>query len=158
MAIVYIGLGSNLEDPLTQVSTAMAELAVIPESRVHARSSLYKSPPMGPQDQPDFINAVVKLETLLSAQNLLAYMQLIEQQHGRHRDRRWGPRTLDLDLLLYDKMKINEDNLIVPHPHIAARGFVLCPLLELDPGIDIPDLGLAQALLDNLGVINVARV
>ncbi|MEX2353988.1 MAG: 2-amino-4-hydroxy-6-hydroxymethyldihydropteridine diphosphokinase [Gammaproteobacteria bacterium] len=158
MALAYIGLGSNLDGPQTHISRAITELADIPESRVVDKSSLYISPPMGPQDQPDFINAVVKLETLLSADELLEQLQKIEEYHGRRRDQHWGPRTLDLDLLLYDKTKINNKNLIVPHPHIASRNFVLCPLLELDPLLDIPELGPARDLLSRLDVTKLQMV
>jgi 2-amino-4-hydroxy-6-hydroxymethyldihydropteridine diphosphokinase len=158
MAIVYIGLGSNLDDPKAQVRLAIQELAIIPQCRVIAVSSLYQSPPLGPQDQPDYINAVVKLETLLPAQDLLEQMQQIELQHGRQHGRHWGPRTLDLDLLLYDLMTINTVQLTVPHPHIASRAFVLCPLLELAPDVEIPGRGLAQTLLEKLAVVDVLRL
>jgi 2-amino-4-hydroxy-6-hydroxymethyldihydropteridine diphosphokinase len=158
MTIVYIGLGSNLDDPEAQVRSAIQELAIIPQCRVVVVSSLYESPPLGPQDQPDYINAVVKLETSLSAEELLEQMQKIEQQHGRQHERHWGPRTLDLDLLLYDQMIINTEHLTVPHPQIASRAFVLCPLLEVAADIKIPGLGLAQPLLDKLVDVDVVRL
>jgi len=158
MTIVYIGLGSNLDDPEAQVRSAIQELAIIPQCRVVAVSSMYESPPLGPQDQPDYINAVVKLETSLSAEELLEQMQKIERQHGRRRERHWGPRTLDLDLLLYDQMTIDTEHLTVPHPRIASRAFVLCPLLEVAADIEIPGLGLAQSLLDKLVEVDVVRL
>jgi 2-amino-4-hydroxy-6-hydroxymethyldihydropteridine diphosphokinase len=158
MTLAYIGLGSNLEDPRAQVQTALDEVGSIPGTRLLNTSSLYRSAPQGPQDQPDFINAVAEVETTLPADALLGYMQDIEQRHGRARTRHWGPRTLDLDLLLYGNMKINGDKLTLPHPHIASRNFVLCPLLELDPQIEIPDLGPASVLLEKLSTVLPVRI
>jgi len=150
MAIAYIGLGSNLDDPEAHVQAALDELGDIPQTRLLNKSSLYRSAPVGPQDQPDFINAVAQVETSMQADVLLGRLLEIEDRHGRHRTRHWGPRTLDLDLLLYGNMIINNENLTVPHPHIALRSFVLCPLLELEPLIEVPGLGPARALLEKL--------
>jgi len=150
MVSAYIGLGSNLDGPARHIRTGMDDLDKLPGSRVTARSSLYRSTPQGPVKQPDFINAVIRVETELSAGVLLEHALSIEQKHGRTRTLHWGPRTLDLDLLLYGDMKICEQNLIIPHPHIASRGFVLYPLLEIAPGIEIPGLGMASALLEKL--------
>jgi len=132
MIRTYIALGSNLDNPLAQVRQAIEELARLPGSRMLAASSLYRSPPMGPADQPDYINAVVALETALSAHSLLDALQAIEQAHGRVRGpQRWGPRSLDLDVLLYGREIINDQRLTIPHPGIAERAFVLFPLQEI---------------------------
>ena len=144
----YIGLGSNLDDPVTQIKTALEQLAGLDRCRVLRASSLYRSPPMGPRDQPDYVNAVVLLRTTLAAEDLLDALQAIEQQHARVRDRHWGPRTLDLDLLLYGQSKIDDARLTVPHPGIGERNFVLYPLAEVDPALVIPGRGTVEALLE----------
>ena len=136
--LAYIGLGSNLESPIEQVREALNELAILPLSRLVAASSLYASRPVGPQDQPDFINAVAALETRLSPLALLDQLQALEQQHRRRRQRRWGPRTLDLDLLLYDQLVVSDDRLVIPHPLMHERWFVLKPLSDIDPQIVHP--------------------
>lgn len=135
----YIGLGSNLESPVDQLERAFVALDRLPLCRLVARSRLYASKPIGPQDQPDFVNAVAALDTRLSPLALLDQLQALEQRHGRQRLRRWGPRTLDLDLLLYDTARIETPRLHVPHPQIASRGFVLIPLAELAPTLRLPD-------------------
>lgn len=144
----FIGLGSNLENPRQQVSTALQELATLPATRVSARSSLYSSAPLGPTDQPAYINAVARLETQLPAAVLLEALQAIEAQHGRVRKgEHWGPRTLDLDILLYAAEQIDTARLRVPHPGIAARNFVLQPLAEIAPALEIPGIGAVRELL-----------
>jgi 2-amino-4-hydroxy-6-hydroxymethyldihydropteridine diphosphokinase len=135
--LAYIGLGSNLESPIEQVRQALHKLATLPLSRLTATSALYASRPVGPQDQPDFINAVAALETRLSPLALLDQLQALEQQHRRRRQRHWGPRTLDLDLLLYANDHIDTPRLRVPHPHMTDRTFVLVPLAELAPSINV---------------------
>lgn len=137
----YIGLGSNLGDPQVQIKTAMNDIAAIAKTELIQFSSLYKSPPMGPQDQPDYINAVVCVETLLSAHQLLDSLQAIEQQHGRIRKRHWGERTLDLDILVFADKVIADKRLTVPHPGLAERAFVIYPLAEIAPDLIIPGLG-----------------
>lgn len=144
---VFIGLGSNLADPISQVKQAIRDLQVLPQIRMIACSSLYKSPPMGPQDQPDYINAVVEVDTDLTPHILLDHLQSVEQQHGRVRQRRWGERTLDLDLLLYGEHVLDDDRLKVPHPGIAERSFVLYPLAELAEDLLIPNMGKINFLL-----------
>jgi 2-amino-4-hydroxy-6-hydroxymethyldihydropteridine diphosphokinase len=140
--VAFIGLGSNLQAPRRQVTTAFGELGLLPYSRLLARSSLYRSDPMGPADQPDYINAVAKLETMLTPQALLDAMLAIERAHGRIRGAtRWGPRTLDLDLLAYGDRVIDEPRLRVPHVGIAERPFVLLPLAEIAPDYDVPGRG-----------------
>lgn len=135
--IAYIGLGSNLDAPIEQVRQALSELDMLPLSRLLAASSLYTSRPVGPQDQPDFINAVAALETRLSPLALLDQLQALEQQHRRRRQRHWGPRTLDLDLLLYGNAAIYTPRLRVPHPQMTARAFVLAPLAEIAPSLEL---------------------
>ncbi|MCK4707564.1 MAG: 2-amino-4-hydroxy-6-hydroxymethyldihydropteridine diphosphokinase, partial [Gammaproteobacteria bacterium] len=130
---VYIGLGSNLDDPDQQIINAFEDLNKIEKTRLVTDSGLFKSPPMGPQDQPDYINAVALLETELDAEPLLDQLQLIENRHGRIRSRHWGERTLDLDILLYGDEIINTARLIVPHQGLAEREFVLYPLQKIDP-------------------------
>lgn len=143
----WIGIGSNLDDPADQVKTALAELAALEGCSLQAASSLYASPPMGPPDQPDYVNAVARLRTGLPALALLEALQAVEQRHARVRTRHWGPRTLDLDLLLYAQSVIDNPRLTVPHPGIAGRNFVLYPLAELDRTLMIPGLGVVERLL-----------
>lgn len=137
--ISYIALGSNLSDPVNQVCTAFNELAEIRETRLIARSKLYTSSPMGPQDQPDYINAVAQLSTNLVAEELLDELQRIERVHHRERIIHWGPRTLDLDMLLYGNEVISSERLVVPHPGLGQRVFVVQPLLEIAPYMILPD-------------------
>lgn len=136
MVIAYVGLGSNLDRPETQVQEALAELQTLPQSRCLAHSSLYRSRPMvaagdNAEDQADYINAVAALETALEPAMLLAELQHLEALHQRIRTRRWGPRTLDLDLLLYTDWRINTPALTIPHPGLYERNFVLYPLAEV---------------------------
>ncbi|MFZ5466228.1 MAG: 2-amino-4-hydroxy-6-hydroxymethyldihydropteridine diphosphokinase [Pseudomonadota bacterium] len=147
MPLAYIGLGSNLNDPAGQVRRALGVIAALPESRLAAASRLYRSPPMGPVDQPEYINAVAALETELAPRDLLHALQAIEQDFGRVRLRRWGERVIDLDLLLYDNLRLDSPELTLPHPGIGERAFVLCPLAELAPDLVIPGLGPLADLL-----------
>lgn len=144
---VYIGLGSNLADPEQQILSAIDTIAAIKETTLLQQSSLYSSPPMGPQDQPDYINAVVCIDTALSAHQLLDALQQIEQEHGRIRKRHWGERTLDLDILLFADKVIEDERLSVPHPGMASRAFVLYPLAEIAPELSIPGMGNLRTLL-----------
>ncbi len=157
----YIGLGSNLADPIEQVKTAIINLQLLPQTELIAWSSLYASPPMGPQDQPDYINAVVEIETVLSAHQLLDALQVVEQQQGRTRNRHWGERTLDLDVLLYGQHTVDDVRLKVPHPGIALRAFVLYPLAEISPDLSIPNLGNIEQLLQycpSEGLIKLEKI
>ncbi|MDX1351518.1 MAG: 2-amino-4-hydroxy-6-hydroxymethyldihydropteridine diphosphokinase [Thiomicrorhabdus sp.] len=147
---VYIGLGSNLSDPVKQLRSALESISKLPKTSLKQTSSFYGSKPLGPQDQPDFVNAVCKIESELSAQELLSALQNIEQQQGRIKKRHWGERLIDLDILLFAEEVIESENLTVPHSQIAFRDFVLVPLLEISPGLVIPQKGKAQALLDRL--------
>ncbi len=135
----FIGLGSNLDEPEAQLQRALEALAELPASRLLGGSRLYRSAPMGPQDQPDYINAVALIDTALGPHALLDALQAIENAQGRVRTRRWGERTLDLDLLLYADEVIADERLSVPHPGIAERNFVLYPLAELAPELILPD-------------------
>ena len=144
----YIGLGSNLGNPIQQVLVAIEELARLPQTQQVLSSSLYRSPPLGPQDQPDYINAVVEINTRLSAQELLCQLLDIEQRHGRIRGaRRWTARTLDMDILMYGQQIIETAELSIPHPGIAERNFVLYPLQEIAPALRVPQLGLITQLI-----------
>ena len=139
MTHVYIGLGSNLALPKKQIQDACASLATLPDTALIKCSSLYKSQPMGPQDQPDYVNAVALIETALSPESLLQQTQLIESQQGRIRKaNRWGPRTLDLDMLLFGEQQINNEHLTVPHTGMKQREFVLYPLFEIAPDLILP--------------------
>ena len=144
----YIGLGSNLDNPARQVAIAINQLAQLPQTQLVRASSLYRSAPMGPQDQPDYINAVVCLDTCLNAESLLQQLLHIEQSHGRIRGpQRWTARTLDLDILLYGQEVIRSQVLTIPHPGIAERNFVLYPLQEIAPGLVIPQMGPLDSLI-----------
>lgn len=139
MATAYIGLGSNLADPAKQIQSAVKQISAIKSSTISALSSLYFSRPMGPQDQPDYMNAVLALTTNLAPLALLDALQAIENKAGRVRkDNRWGPRILDLDILLYDQQVINSERLIVPHYGMKTREFVLLPLVEIAPSLTLP--------------------
>ncbi|WP_041522775.1 2-amino-4-hydroxy-6-hydroxymethyldihydropteridine diphosphokinase [Gilvimarinus agarilyticus] len=135
----YIGLGSNLDEPLEQVTQALQELAALEHTTLLSASSLYRSRPVGPGEQPDYINAVAQLSTELAPEPLLNALQALEQAHQRKRLVRWGPRTLDLDILLYDNLQLNSQRLSVPHPFLAERNFVLLPLMEIAPDLALPD-------------------
>lgn len=143
----YIGLGSNLDEPATHVRKAFEELGEIPFTRLLTHSSLYRSAPIGRLNQPDFINAVAHVETALPPQELLKALLEIEQKHGRVREYLNAPRTLDLDLLLYDDLKLDQNGLILPHPRMHERAFVLQPLLEIASVSSIPGRGNIRELL-----------
>ena len=135
----YIGLGSNLNSPKHQINTALQQLSKTSKTTLIFHSSLYSSRPLGPQDQPDFINAVAAINTELNPHALLDKLQTIEQMSGRERKQHWGPRTLDLDLLLFGDQTIKSERLTVPHPHMRQRNFVLHPLFEIAPELTLPD-------------------
>ena len=145
----YVGMGSNLAEPAAQLERAFEALETLPRSRLAARSSLWANPPMGPADQPDYVNAVAALDTALSPHDLLDGLQAIEKAQGRDRQgERWGPRTLDLDLLLLGERRIDDERLTVPHPGIAERAFVLLPLAEIAPAeLPVPGHGPLRDLL-----------
>lgn len=136
--LCYIAIGSNLADPVSQALTAIDALAHLPQSRLLNASSLYASKPMGPQSQPDYINAVASIETTLTPIQLLDAVQNIENTQGRVRNERWGARTLDLDVLLYGQEILDIPRLIVPHYGMKEREFVLYPLAEIAPDLQLP--------------------
>lgn len=139
MAIAYIALGSNLHTPLEQLKRALNALAQLPQTQLMAVSSFYRSKPLGPQDQPDYLNAAVEISTALSPLALLDELQRIENEQGRIRLRRWGERTLDLDILLYGDEIIQTERLTVPHYDMHNREFVIVPLAEIAPNLILPN-------------------
>ena len=143
-----IGIGSNQDDPVAQVRVALHELAALPKTRLIVASSLYHNPPMGPVEQPDYVNAVALILTRLSPRKLLASLQALERAQGRDHDAefRWGPRRIDLDILTYGSQQIDESDLGIPHAGISERNFVLLPLLEICPYLPIPGRGSVSRL------------
>jgi 2-amino-4-hydroxy-6-hydroxymethyldihydropteridine diphosphokinase len=147
----YVALGSNLDDPRAQVERAFAALASLPQTILVLRSSLYASPPFGPVEQPDFVNAVAGILTELEPGVLLAALKDLEARLGRARPAvRWGPRRIDLDLLVHGTARSDAEELRLPHPGIAERAFVLVPLAEIAPDLDVPGLGRVRNLLGRL--------
>jgi 2-amino-4-hydroxy-6-hydroxymethyldihydropteridine diphosphokinase len=145
---VYVGLGSNLGDREAAIRAALDALAGLPDTTLTRASSLYDTEPVGEVDQPDFLNAVAELETGLAPRQLLWNLMLIERRLGRVRTTKWGPRSIDLDLLLAGDQVIDEPDLQVPHPELTRRSFVLVPLVELDPMLRHPLTG--ETLLHHL--------
>ncbi|MGG6134791.1 2-amino-4-hydroxy-6-hydroxymethyldihydropteridine diphosphokinase [Pantoea allii] len=156
MTRVFLALGSNLADPLHQIDAALSALDALPDTQRVATSAFYRTPPYGPPDQPDYLNAAVALDTALSAEALLDQTQRIEQEHGRVRKaERWGPRTLDIDIMLFGTASLNSDRLTVPHYDLLNRAFMLVPLLEIAPDLSLPDgrsLKLILAKLDRSSI------
>jgi 2-amino-4-hydroxy-6-hydroxymethyldihydropteridine diphosphokinase len=153
--LACVGLGGNTGDPVATVRAAFAALGGLPETQLLKQSSLYRTPAWGPVAQPDFINAVALLDTRMDAAALLSALLDVERAFGRQRGERWGPRTLDLDLLLYGDWRIDKPGLRVPHPHLHERAFMLVPLLDVDPEATIPGVGRAAdalALLASGGI------
>ena len=146
----FIALGSNLHNPVQQILQGLSELKQLPHTQLAKISRLYQSAPMGPQNQDNFINGVASIITRLSPEELLSRLQQVEQQHDRKKTQIWGPRTLDLDILLYGDKIITTPHLIIPHPGIAKRSFVLYPLQEIAPKLTLPDGRRIQDLIDNL--------
>ncbi|MEZ5672694.1 MAG: 2-amino-4-hydroxy-6-hydroxymethyldihydropteridine diphosphokinase [Thiotrichaceae bacterium] len=159
--VVYIGLGSNLEQPIQQIQQALVTLTQIPQTILRQHSGLYRSKPLNNMSQPDYINAVAELHTALPPLALLQQLQQIETQQGRVRGERWGARTLELDMLLYDKQQLTDPHLTLPHPAMLQRAFVLFPLYECNPNLLLPN-GLAlsdvitHSIADDLIRINDA--
>ena len=151
----WIGLGSNLGDSRAILSAAIGQLADHPECNLEAVSPCYRSQAIGPGEQRDYLNAVLRVSTSLSATALLDLLQSIEQHHGRQRELHWGPRTLDLDLLLFNQLIVKSPNLVLPHPRLAERNFVVYPLMDLEPGMRLPDgrsLAAIHRKLDDCGL------
>lgn len=147
MSLAFVALGSNLQNPVAQVNLAFDALDKLPDTTLLQRSSLYKTPPVGYDNQPDFINAVASLGTTLEPADLLDQLLAIETAHGRERPFPNAPRVLDLDLLLYDDLVMNTPTLTLPHPRLHKRGFVLVPLAEIAPDLLIADKGAVADLL-----------
>ena len=158
MNTAYVALGANIGDPAATVLAAFTALAGLPESRVLRTSSLYRTLPVGLRNQPDFINAAAVLETALSAEALLDALLDLETRFGRHRRDRNGPRTLDLDLLLYNDSEVRLPRLTVPHPRLHLRAFVLCPLAEIAPDLAIPGRGSVAAWLPAVANQGIVRL
>ncbi|MGQ0509541.1 MAG: 2-amino-4-hydroxy-6-hydroxymethyldihydropteridine diphosphokinase [Betaproteobacteria bacterium] len=147
MATAYVGIGSNLGEPRRQIESALGEIGSLPGTRLARCSSFYRSAPLGHAGQPDFLNAVARLETTIAAEPLLDELQGIERRHGRERSFANAPRTLDLDLLLYDGRVLDSPRLTLPHPRMHERAFVLAPLAEIEPDAAVPDRGPVRELL-----------
>lgn len=147
----YVAIGSNLNDPRARVHEAFERMAALPSTRLVLRSHLYSTRPMGPQAQPQFVNAAAGLLTQLSARELLQSLLLVEQAMGRNRQERWGPRVIDLDLLWIPGEPIDEPGLKVPHPGVSTRNFVLYPLADIAPTLAIPGHGTVSKLLHGAG-------
>ncbi len=159
MALACIGLGSNLGNPQAQVGQAFDALAALPSSRLLARSPLYRSRPVGPPGQADYINAAAALETGLTPAQLLAALKRIEHDRGRQPGgERWGPRELDLDILLYGQRRIQEKDLVIPHPELARRNFVVVPLHDILPALEVPGVGSLAGLRRQLGMSGLERL
>ena len=155
----YVGIGSNLDNPARQVETAFGALDELPSTRVFLRSSLYRSAPFGGIEQPDFVNAVAALLTQLDPEALLQALQGLQRARGRDQDEvRWGPRVLDLDLLVYSGQTIDKSSLRVPHPGIAERNFVLLPLAEIAPELRVPALGQVARIPVNPSEPRIERI
>ena len=142
MNTVFIALGSNLHNPIYHLEKGIRQINHLPETNIVKRSSLYKSKPLGPKNQPNFINAVVKIKTNYNPIELLNALQDIENKHHRRRTKKWGPRTLDLDILIFNHIEMNNERLVIPHPEIINRDFVLIPLFEVtNYNFNIPKYG-----------------
>jgi len=156
---VFVGIGSNLENPSLQVKEAFKELSLLRNTKCHAVSSLYKSKPMGPQNQPDYMNAAAWLKTSLAPEHFLNELQNIEDHHCRdHDNEHWGPRTLDLDIIVFSDITMSNNRLTIPHPLAHERGFVLRPLHEIKPDLYIPNQGYVRELLQNCKYNSVEKV
>jgi len=155
---VFIGLGSNLNKPVEQLKEAVATLSAADGLKGIKLSSFYSGKPMGPQDQPDYVNAVFQMETSLAPSPLLSLLQKIENGQGRIRARRWGERTLDLDILLYGEQSVNLPELTIPHIGLSKRNFVLYPLQEISPDLVIPQLGTLAELVAQCSLAELRRI
>ena len=154
----FIGLGSNLDNPAAQIRRAIRTLAAMPETRLVRRSSLYRNPPAGYIEQPEFVNAVARIETRLTPRDLLEQLLAIERAHGRVRDFPNAPRTLDLDILLYGERTVREPGLTIPHPRMLERAFVLVPLAEIAPETVVPGGGCIADLVRNIDASGMIKL
>jgi len=160
MKIVYIGLGSNLANPQQQLTNAIKTLEKHPDMMLLQCSSFYRSKALTLNDipQPDYINAVIEIKTALSAESLLDRLQTIENQQGRVREEKWGARTLDMDILLYAQTVIQNTRLSIPHPHIGTRNFVLVPLHEINPQLNIPNFGNLSTIIKTISMDDLVKI
>ena len=157
MRRAYIGLGANLDDPPAQLRRALALIAADPDLRLVAQSSLYRSAPLGPGEQPDYCNAACAVDTALAPEALLTRLHAIERQMGRERPPlRWAPRRIDLDLLHYDRVKLKTARLVLPHPELHRRNFVAAPLAEIAPDLELVGIGRVGALAQQLGTAGLS--
>jgi 2-amino-4-hydroxy-6-hydroxymethyldihydropteridine diphosphokinase len=154
----FIALGSNMENPEQQIASGLAQIAALPNTRLVRSSLLYRSAAVGYRAQPDFLNAVAALETSLEPRALLDQLLAIERAHGRVREFANAPRTLDLDLLLYGQLVLCEPGLVIPHPRMHERAFVIVPLGEIAPDATVPGHGRASDLLQQVDAASVTRV
>jgi len=155
---VFVALGSNLDDPPAQIRRALQSLAAMPETRLVSRSSLYRNPPVGYLNQPEFVNAVARIETRLAPRDLLGHLLAIERAYCRARDFPHGPRTLDLDILLYGERTVHEPELTIPHPRMVERAFVLVPLAEIAPETVVPGAGRSADLAAKLDASGLVKL
>jgi 2-amino-4-hydroxy-6-hydroxymethyldihydropteridine diphosphokinase len=158
LVTAFIALGSNLGDPARQIHSALCALAALPETRLVRQSSLYRNPPAGGLDQPEFVNAVAQFETRIGPRELLDRLLEIERGQGRVRDYPNAPRTLDLDIVLYGDQVVREPGLIIPHPRMLERAFVLVPLAEIAPGVVVPGSGRIAVLLRNVNASGMIKL
>lgn len=156
----FLGMGGNVGDVPTTLAEAMWAIDSLPQTSIRAQSSFYRTPPWGRTDQPEFINAVVELQTRLAPRVLLNYLLEIETRFGRDRSEseKWGPRELDLDLLTFGDESIDEPGMHIPHPHLHERAFVLVPLSEIAPSLEIPGVGIVSELLANVSVDGIEAI
>jgi len=154
----FIALGSNLDDPESQLRRAVQQLHALRQTHVHDVSPVYQNPAVGPGEQPDYLNAVVALDSNLSPRELLQVLQTIENNQGRRRDIRWGARSLDLDILLYGDMRLDEPDLQIPHPRMLQRNFVLYPLFDIAPDLQLPDGSSLSSHLDSCSNRGLSRL
>lgn len=151
----YVALGANLGDPMAQLEAAIQALGQHRQIQLIKLSKVYRSQPHGPQNQPDYYNAVLQIKTTLAPQDLLTVLQSIEKDNGRRRDKstpHWGARTLDLDIVLYDNLVMNSETLVIPHPRAYCREFVIQPLIDLDKRLEIPTFGKVEQLAASLPI------
>ena len=156
--LAYIGLGSNLNNPKQQIKQALMALDGSEDISVVGLSSLYQSKPVDGSDQPDYLNAVCKINTHLTALELLYVCQHIEQEQHRVREKKWGARTIDLDIIIYGAQVIASKQLVVPHPEMMNRHFVLVPLYEVEPDLDVPVLGPLEELMDKIDTTGLVKL
>ncbi len=155
----YVALGSNLADPAAQLEAALLAMRALMETRIVTVSPFYLSPPMGPQDQPAYVNAVAGLLTRLAAPALLSALKALERAQGRPADApRWGPRVIDLDIIALGRQQVSQPGLTIPHPGAAARAFVLRPLADIAPALELPGMGRLEALLAQVELVGLERL